>query len=298
MLCALLVAGAWGALRPADLPEARTLLPATSRSIPAALATDNMVLEELSLTFPRLPRQFDGLTIAVISDLHAGRGHGTHAFVERVVHTVNSLQPDAIVLLGDLVHKVGCTPHFLPLLAQLRSTEGTWACLGNHEHEFMWYSPWLRKPPTHSVEEWRDWYRSIGARLLVNEAAPLERGGARLWLVGIDDPYTGRKDLPRALSATPAGEFRLLLSHSPDVLDDPRVNEVDLILAGHTHGGQVWIPGVGPFMGPCRKPAQRAAGLVRHNGTTMYVTRGAGEGLRLRVGCPREITLLTLHTGD
>jgi predicted MPP superfamily phosphohydrolase len=294
VLCALLVAQAWGALRSVGPPDRHQLLPAQARCTPAALARDDMVIEELTLAFARLPRQFNGLTVAVVSDLHAGHGHGTHAFVERLVTTVNGLHPDAIVLLGDLVHRVKCTPHFLPLLAQLRAPEGLWACLGNHEHEFMWYSPWLRKEPTYGVEEWRQWYASIGARLLANEARPLTRGGARLWLVGVDDPYTKRQDLPAALAQTRPGEFRLVLSHSPDLLDDPRISEVDLVLAGHTHGGQVWIPGVGPFAAPCRKPAQRAAGLVRHNGTTMYVSRGAGEGLRLRFGCPREVTLLTL----
>jgi len=257
-----------------------------------------MIIEKLSLVFPRLPRCFDGLTVVVIADVHAGHGHSTRAYVERVVAAVNSLHPDVIVLLGDLVHRVRSLPDFLPLLERLRAREGVWACLGNHEHEFMWYSPWLPKQPTYGVEEWRQWYRSIGAHLLVNEAMPLTRSQARLWLVGVDDAYTGRHDLTAALAPTQPGEFCLVLSHSPDLLDDPRVNQVDLILAGHTHGGQVWIPGVGPFAAPCRKPAQRAAGLVRHNGTTMYVSRGAGEGLPVRLGCPREVTFLTLKAAQ
>ena len=139
-----------------------------------------MVIERLCLCFPRLPRQFDGLTVAIVADLHAGRGHGTHAFVERVVTAVNDLHPDAVVLLGDLVHKVDSVPHFLPLLARLDAPEGLWAILGNHEHEFMWYSPWLHRQPTHGVEDWRELYLAIGAHLLVNEAQPLARDGARL----------------------------------------------------------------------------------------------------------------------
>ena len=277
--------------------DQHVLLPAQTRLIPPALAHDNMVIEELTLTFPGLPREFDGLTLAVITDLHAGRGHGTHAFVQRLVDTVNDLHPDAILLLGDLIHHTDCAHHFLPLLGQLQAPEGVWACLGNHEHEYMWYSPWVRRTPTYDVSDWREWYRSIGAHLLVNESVPLTRGDSRLWLVGVDDAYTKRQDLPAALAQSRAGEFRLLLSHSPDLLDDPRINDVDLVLSGHTHGGQIWIPRVGPFMGPCRKPAQRAAGLIQHNNTTMYVSRGAGEGLRLRFGCPRELTLLTLKHG-
>jgi predicted MPP superfamily phosphohydrolase len=257
-----------------------------------------MVIEELTLTFPRLPPAFDGLTVAVVADLHAGRGHGTHAFVERLVTTVNGLQADLIVLLGDLVHHTDCTAHFFPLLAPLHAPEGVWACLGNHEHEYMWHSPWFPKQPRYTVEDWRRWYESAGAHLLVNEARPLRRDGARLWLVGVDDAYAHRQDLPAALASTEPGEFRLVLSHSPDLLDDPRIAEADLVLSGHTHGGQVWIPGVGPFMAPCRQPAQRAAGLIRHHsGATMYVSRGAGEGTRLRLGCPREVTRLTLKTG-
>jgi predicted MPP superfamily phosphohydrolase len=257
-----------------------------------------MRIEELTLTFPRLPREFSGMAVAVVTDLHAGRGHGTHAFVERVVSEVNLLRADVILLLGDLVHHTDCTAHFFPLLAELHAPEGVWACLGNHEHEYMWYSPWYEKQPRYGVPEWRRWYESAGAHLLVNEAHPLVRGGARMWLVGVDDAYAHRQDLEEALAETQAGEFRLVLSHSPDLLDDPRIGETDLVLSGHTHGGQVWIPGVGPFMAPCRRPAQRAAGLIRHHsGATMYVSRGAGEGLRLRLGCPREVTLLTLKTG-
>ena len=257
-----------------------------------------MRIEELTLTFPRLPQEFDGMTVAAVTDLHAGRGHGTHAFVERLVSEVNLLHADVILLLGDLVHHTDCTAHFFPLLAQLHAPEGLWACLGNHEHEYMWYSPWHAKQPRYSVDDWRRWYESAGARLLVNEAHPLVRGGARLWLVGVDDAYAHRQDLGAALAPTGAGEFRLVLSHSPDLLDDPLIGETDLVLSGHTHGGQVWIPGVGPFMAPCRRPAQRAAGLIRHHsGATMYVSRGAGEGLRLRLGCPREVTLLTLKRG-
>jgi len=256
-----------------------------------------MRIERVGISLARLPRAFDGMTVAVIADLHAGFSRRGPASVRQLVQQTNRLGADLIVLLGDLVHRSRHAEIFLPLLADLEAPAGKWACLGNHEHGFVWYSRWAKPRPSFSVEEWRALYAEAGIRLLVNEARPVACRGERLWLVGADDPYSGRDDLAAALAGVRPGEVRLALSHSPDLVDDPRISEVDLLLAGHTHGGQVWLPGVGPFLAPCRRPRQRAAGLVRHNGTLMYVSRGVGEGLPLRIGCPREIALLTLRAG-
>lgn len=257
-----------------------------------------MRIERLEIPLARLPEAFEGLTLAVLSDLHAGFPRGGPAAVERVVEETNRLGADLILLLGDLVHRSRHAEVFLPLLSGLEAPGGKWACLGNHEHGFVWYSRWAKPRPPLGVEQWRALYAQSGIRLLVNEAEPLVREGERLWLVGVDDPYSGRHDLAAALARVRLGECCLSLSHSPDLVDDPCIGEVDLVLAGHTHGGQIWLPGVGPLVAPCRRPRQRAAGLVRHNQTLMYVSRGAGEGLPLRIGCPREITLLTLTGQD
>ena len=253
------------------------------------------MVERVSLRLPRLPEAFSGLTVAVVSDLHAGFLWRRAPAVRRVVDRVNALGADLICLLGDLVHRRRHTSTYLPLLGELSAPLGVYACLGNHERGRMWYSRHRLPVRSPSTQDWRRWYGAHDLRLLVNEALPLERDGDRLWLVGVDDPYSRHHDLAAALREVPAGDCALGLAHSPDLLDDPAVGELDLLLAGHTHGGQVHLPGVGPVFASCRHPRRRAAGLVRENGTLLYVTRGVGEGLPFRLGCPRELTLLTLN---
>jgi predicted MPP superfamily phosphohydrolase len=253
------------------------------------------VIERMTLAFPNLPAGFDGTTVAVISDLHAGVRRGGASGVRHVVEEANSLQPDIIVLLGDMVHARRRASRHLPLLAGLKASEGIWACLGNHEHGFVWISRYLGPSRGPSVDEWRRMYADLGIELLVNEARPLEKDGSRIWLVGVDDAYSGHDDLPAALGQAESDEFCLAITHHPNLMDDPRIGEVDLILAGHTHGGQVRIPLLGPVHVSCRRPRERAAGLIRAQGTTMYVTRGVGEGLPIRFRCPREMPLITLR---
>ena len=131
--------------------------------------------------------------------------------------------------------------------------------------------------------------------LLVNEAIPLEKGGSRIWLLGVDDAYSGYDELPAVLQGVDKNDFCLAVTHSPDLIDDPRIAEVDLVLAGHTHGGQVHLPILGSLFAPCRNPRERAAGLIRTQGTIMYVTRGVGEGMPIRFRSPREMPLITLR---
>jgi hypothetical protein len=211
------------------------------------------------------------------------------------VQEANRLQPDLILLLGDLVHCARSASRYLSLFAGLGARCGVYACLGNHEHGFVWYSRYLGPSPTPSVAEWRSMYAELGVELLVNEARPLERRGSRIWLVGVDDAYSGNDDLRAALAGVDGEEFCLGLTHSPDVMDAPLIARLDLVVAGHTHGGQICLPGLGPIWAPCRRFRERAGGLVGQGPTALYVTRGVGEALPIRYGCPREITLLELH---
>jgi len=251
--------------------------------------------ERMALTFPRLPAGFDRLTVAVIADAHLGPRPPLSA--TEAVRTVNDLHPDLIVLLGDLVHRAKSASRYLPFFAGLRANLGVYACLGNHEHGFFWYSRYLGRSPTPSAAEWRSMYAELGVELLVNEARPLERRGSRIWLVGVDDAYSGSDDLARALDGVDEAEFCLGITHSPDVMDHPLIARLDLVLAGHTHGGQIRLPCIGPIWAPCRRPRERAMGLVRLGSTTLYVTRGVGEGMPIRYRCPREVTFLELGRG-
>lgn len=252
-------------------------------------------IERLTIASARLPTVFDGLTIAAVSDLHAGRRRGGAAGILRVIETVNALEADVIVLLGDIVHKPRYADEYLPLLGALRARRGIWATLGNHERAV---DPSRSGPPPHrglSVRRWREMYAELGINLLHNEATALFEPGGRIWVVGVGDTYSGRDDLDTALRDVAGGEYLLGITHSPDLLDDPRVAELDLVLAGHTHGGQIRLPLVGALYAPVKSPRRRAAGMLRESGTLMYVSRGIGEGIPIRINCPREIPLITLR---
>ena len=253
-------------------------------------------IERVTISLPRLPTAFDGLKVGLLADVHASPPRRGVAHVEGIVRAVNSLAADVVLLVGDMVHKPAEAPMYLPSLAQLQARLGVWASLGNHEHAFVWYCRYLGSSPPFSVDDWRRMYADVGITLLANEARPLANGASRIWLVGVDDAYSGHDDLPGALQHAYASDFCLVMTHSPDVVDQPLIGQADLVLAGHAHGGQVRLPWLGAIWAPCRKPRQRAAGLVRTNGTTLYVTRGAGEWLPLRFRCPREITLLELRS--
>lgn len=253
------------------------------------------MITRLTLPMPGLPAAFDGLTVAAVADVHAGMRRGGDAGIRALVEQVNAQEPDLIVLLGDQVHICDHARRHLPLLAGLRAPEGVYACLGNHEHGFVWFSRYLGARRGPSVARWRRLYAELGIVVLANEARPMTREGARMWIVGVDDVYSGHDDLGAALPESASKEFCLVISHHPDIIDDPAIGAADLVLAGHTHGGQVHIPVIGPVHVSCRKPRERAGGLVEANGTVMYVSRGAGEGLPIRIGCPREIPIITLR---
>jgi predicted MPP superfamily phosphohydrolase len=225
------------------------------------------MIRRVAISLTRLPSAFDGTTVAAIADLHLRRGRPTAA-VEQLVEAVNARRPELVVLLGDLLHRARGSAEPLAPLAGLQAPLGVYACLGNHEHGFMWYSRYL-KPSAPSVEEWRARLAELGITLLHNEAA--------------------------ALRGVPEDEFRLAITHSPDLLDDPNAAHLDLLLAGHTHGGQVRVPGIGALWAPCRRPRRRASGLLHIGPALAYVSRGVGEGLPLRLFCPRELPLITLR---
>lgn len=253
------------------------------------------MLERVVISLPRLPESFDGTTAAVIADIHAAPRRGGAAAVARVVEIANGLRPDFVFLLGDLVHRPSDAAAYLPALAGLRARLGVWACLGNHEHRVVWYSRHLGTSAGPPAAHWRRLYAEAGVGLLVNESKVFEQGGSRLWLLGVDDAYSRGDDLPAALHGVGDEDFRLAITHSPDLIDHPRAAELDLVLAAHTHGGQVRLPLLGPLYAPCRRPRERAAGLVRAGGALMYVTRGVGEGVPIRLGCPRELPLIELR---
>lgn len=255
-----------------------------------------LVVERCLLKLKQLPHSLDNLTIVFLSDFHLmPSGFGVD-IVERAVMLANEADPDIVLLGGDLVHWCGAVPHLIPVLRRIKSRYGIFAVLGNHDHHCPWRfkrpAPWGGKPL--SIEEWRKALAQANVNLLVNEAVRLDINGASLWLVGVDDPYTGRDNLSEAMKDVPDDAFVILLSHSPDIVDDPKARRAALVLSGHTHGGQIVLPLLGPFLAPCRDKFRRAQGLTKVGDTWLYVSRGISAGLPIRFKCPPEVSVLNL----
>ncbi len=233
-----------------------------------------------AVRLPNLPPSFDGLRLVVISDIHYGWRVGERQ-LRRVVERTNAQQPDVICLLGDYVtRRAGY--RFPTLLARLVAKEGIFAVLGNHDyfgHE----------------QANVGWLQSGGAQVLRNQHATLEREGAHLHFAGVEDLRSHNYDLPAALRGLPGTECRVLLAHNPDFVDRIAGQRVDLMLCGHTHGGQVILPFFGAPHLP-HKHEELLRGYCDHHGLPLYVSRGIGmSGIPHRLRARPEIAVLTLH---
>jgi predicted MPP superfamily phosphohydrolase len=248
----------------------------------------------LEMPLTRLPQAFDGFTIAQLSDFHYDERFSITP-MRRAVEIVNGLHPDLIVLTGDFV----TVPWFredpvslkkfartaepcAEVLQGLQATEGKFSVLGNHDAD---------SDPVRITHALRDHHMPV----LMNRAVPLERGKDRIWLAGIDDVLKGRPDLAVALDGIPASECTILLAHEPDFADEASVMAVDLQLSGHSHGGQIWVPGLGaPWLPPLARRYPR--GLYKIRDMTLYTNVGLGTiHAPVRLNCPPEITLITLR---
>ncbi len=229
----------------------------------------------------RLPRALAGLRIAQLTDLHL-TGQLTPAFFHAAVAHVNRWEPDAVIITGDLVDKAPCVAWVPLILGRLRARYGVFAILGNHDQRLA-DVPALRAAVTASG------IHDLGGRVMtcrLREVPVLLAGNECPWF-----PPAPPLD-PDASAARP---FTILLSHTPDQLPWARRHGVDLLLAGHTHGGQIRLPLVGPIICPSRYGVRYASGLFDEPPTLMHVSRGLAGVQPLRWGCPPELTLLELQ---
>jgi predicted MPP superfamily phosphohydrolase len=234
---------------------------------------------------PGLPRTFDGYRILHLSDLHAGGLVSLHATAERL-RPAASLDPDLIAVTGDFASGMaGRIDAAAALLGGMSAKDGVVAVLGNHDH-------WMGE------ERVIDALSKAGLKLLLNGSLAIPRDGEALYLVGVKDAsYTKRDDLSAALRGVPDGVPVILLSHSPEIMDQPLSARASLILSGHTHGGQVVLPYVGPIHVPSEVPRRLASGLHQLDGRWLFVNRGLGEIFPpVRINCPPEMALLTLRS--
>ncbi|HYA24438.1 MAG TPA: metallophosphoesterase [Terriglobales bacterium] len=265
-----------------------------------ALAEDTVIREpnhpelvKIDMPLPRLPAAFDGFTIAQLSDFHYDDVFSIIP-IRRAIEIVNQLQPDLVVLTGDFVTFPLFAVHDEPkaakaaepcakLLSQLRSRLGSLAVLGNHD---------VGADPNFVTEA----LRSHGISVLRNRSQAVEQNGGRLWFCGLDSlDRSPRIDL--ALRGVPQAEAVVLLVHEPDFADQAARYPVDLQVSGHSHGGQVWLPGIGAPWLP-RYARKYPRGRYRVGALPVYTNVGLGTiRVPIRLNCTPEVTLFTLRAG-
>lgn len=262
----------------------------------AEIARHELSVEEHTVHLARLPEAFRGFRIAQISDIHTFEFTESF-FLRAVVARINALKPDLVVLTGDFVtygplrwprgeeHKKMALRHMpecASILGEIRCPL-RYATLGNHD---------MMVGGRRICGELAD----HGLPVLKNSAVPLEREGQRLWLVGLGSACAEDSAPERAIpaSALRDKELIIVLTHEPDILPEIARYNADLMLSGHTHGGQVRIPFAPPAFLP-QYGKHYVEGWFRHGPTQLYVNRGLGTiGVPFRFNCPPEITLFSL----
>jgi predicted MPP superfamily phosphohydrolase len=242
-------------------------------------------LERNDVYLPGLPAAFEGYTILHLSDLHAEGLVDEGGGIIRIVETVPC---DLAVLTGDFsldesgVHYEACLEAIVPIVRSISVQDGIFGILGNHD--LLEMVPALER---------------MGVQMLLNEAAQLQRGTAEIVLAGVDDPHFYKcHDLRKALSVATSDNFVVLLSHSPEIAQEASLCGVDFFLCGHTHGGQICLPGGIPAFANASCKRRYMSGRWDCGTMQGYTSRGTGFSLAAaRLFCPPEITLHTLHTG-
>ena len=238
---------------------------------------------EVTFELQRLPDAFDGFRLALVSDLHYG-SFVRAGFVRRVMELVATHAPDVLVLCGDLVDRPRhFTVELADMLGEISDQVPICAVMGNHDH--------------HSGgRQFARIIRDAGVDVLLNESRLIRRGGAAIALVGLDDLIHGRMDYRTALADVDDNTCTIVASHNPDTADAIGPDQgVDLMLSGHTHGGQVCIFGI-PLGRESRNP-DYVSGVTDGPGFAMYITRGLGvTGVPVRFGSYPELPIIVLRS--
>jgi len=237
-------------------------------------------LRENLIVSPRLPQAFDGFTILQLSDLHVEM---SEAAMDRVVALLEGASYDLCILTGDYRAKTW-GPHEAAIsgVARVRAAVRgeVYGVLGNHDTILM--VPALE---------------AVGITMLINEGKIIERAGERIHLAGIDDAHYYRMDnLDKAAADIPPGAFSILISHTPEIYRQAAHADFDVLLSGHTHGGQICLPGRIPITLDSVLPRSMGSGAWRYHDMIGYTSVGAGSSVvPVRFNCPPEITLHRLR---
>lgn len=266
-----------------------SLLVATSLALwafvfePASLMT-----KRLDLNIPHWNADLSGLRIAVLADLHVGSPYNGISKLREIVELTNSANPELVLIPGDLVIQGVFGGSFVTpedaakVLAGLRAPLGVWATMGNHDY-------WLNANRVAAALE----NEKIG--VLQDEAVRIQRGNSYFWLVGFSDFWEGPHDVRKAMRQVKDAAPVLMFTHNPDIF--PMLeNRFSLLIAGHTHGGQVHLPLLGRPIVPSKFGERFAVGHVVENGRHLFVSSGVGTSIfPVRFRVPPEVTVLALY---
>jgi uncharacterized protein len=231
-----------------------------------------------------LPAAFDGYRIVQLSDLHCGPFVSGRR-VARWVARANGLGADLVAVTGDLIASgPACVATVARELGALAAPDGVFASMGNHDY-FV------------EGEAMADALVAAGLDVLRNRGVSLVRGDARLYLAGVDDTWTGRHDVGKALADRPQGVATVLLAHDPALFPEAAERGVELTLSGHTHGGQLGVPFAARRWNLARVMTRFTSGLYHAGNSTLFVNNGLGTtGVPIRLLVPPEIAVLTLRS--
>ncbi len=228
-----------------------------------------------------LPAPFEGYRVAFLTDTHVA-SFMRRGFYRECVEQVRRHEPDLVLLGGDFVSFRRHIPLMAEvLLAGLDARDGVWAVLGNHDY-------WADADGVIAA------MTAKGVRFIINRSVQIERGGATLDLVGIDELYRGRPDARAAFANADPARPCIALSHHPDIVPRLRNHRIDLLVCGHTHGGQIRFPFFGAVIVPSKHEGRYAAGFHLEQGVRMYVSRGLGAVPPVRILCKPEVAIFDL----
>ncbi|MFL6417517.1 MAG: metallophosphoesterase [Bryobacteraceae bacterium] len=243
------------------------------------------VVRRLEMWSERLPSSFDGYKILHVSDLHID---GRPLLTEKIQELLANVDADVCLITGDYRFEDhgpcdAIYPEIRKLLPYLTRRDGVFSILGNHD-----------------ISEIAFALSDIGLRMLINDSVEIRRGNESIWIVGIDDPFDYKcDDLPGSLANVPAQEFKVLLSHTPELYQQASELGIDLYLCGHTHAGQIRLPVVGALRNNASCPKEYAYGPWRHGSMQAYTSAGVGcSALPIRYNCPPEVTVIELRNGS
>jgi uncharacterized protein len=259
------------------------------RLITKALPVPRPELTRHVLLIDDLPPQLDGLRLLHVTDLHAHDASGPSACLPEIA---SALTYDLTLYTGDFIDGDEDIAPLTALLSAMPDQAPSFAVLGNHDYWSLTDEP--RRNDAAGLERALS---GLGITVLHNSATPALDG--RVYIAGVDDPVTRCDDIGAAMAAVPQDAACLLLAHSPDIVLRLAGHRPTLVLAGHTHGGQIRLPIFGPVVNLTSLPRRLTMGYHVHQGIPLFVSRGIGySGLDIRFLCPPEIALLELRATD